>query len=56
MLTLTGIVSIVKSGRWPGVVTAFITMSDIRDEIDWNVNACSLTFVIHHLNGLQGRE
>ena len=24
-----------KSGRWGGVVTAFITMSDIRDEIDW---------------------
>jgi beta-glucanase (GH16 family) len=25
----------VKTGRWAGVVTAFITMSDIRDEIDW---------------------
>jgi len=25
----------VKTGRWPGVVTAFITMSDIHDEIDW---------------------
>jgi len=24
-----------KSGRWGGVVTAFITMSDVRDEIDW---------------------
>jgi len=24
-----------KTGRWDGVVTAFITMSDIRDEIDW---------------------
>ena len=25
----------VKTGRWSGVVTAFITMSDIKDEIDW---------------------
>lgn len=25
----------VKTGRWPGVVVAFITMSDIKDEIDW---------------------
>jgi hypothetical protein len=25
----------VMTGKWPGVVTAFITMSDIRDEIDW---------------------
>ena len=25
----------VKTGRWAGVVTAFITMSDIKDEIDW---------------------
>jgi len=24
-----------KTGRWPGVVTAFITMSDAKDEIDW---------------------
>jgi len=24
-----------KTGKWPGVVTAFITMSDVRDEIDW---------------------
>ncbi|EIW78647.1 glycoside hydrolase family 16 protein [Coniophora puteana RWD-64-598 SS2] len=24
-----------KTGRWAGVVTAFITMSDIKDEIDW---------------------
>ncbi|TFL04720.1 glycoside hydrolase family 16 protein [Pterulicium gracile] len=24
-----------KTGRWPGVVVAFITMSDIKDEIDW---------------------
>lgn len=26
---------IVKTGHWDGVVTAFITMSDIKDEIDW---------------------
>jgi len=25
----------IKTGRWAGVVTAFITMSDIHDEIDW---------------------
>ncbi|KZP33735.1 glycoside hydrolase family 16 protein, partial [Athelia psychrophila] len=25
----------IKAGRWAGVVTAFITMSDIKDEIDW---------------------
>ncbi|KAF9010223.1 glycoside hydrolase family 16 protein [Cyathus striatus] len=24
-----------KTGRWGGVITAFITMSDIKDEIDW---------------------
>jgi len=24
-----------KTGRWDGVVTAFITMSDVKDEIDW---------------------
>ncbi|KAF8348587.1 glycoside hydrolase family 16 protein [Amanita rubescens] len=24
-----------RTGRWAGVVTAFITMSDIKDEIDW---------------------
>lgn len=24
-----------KTGRWKGVVTAFITMSDSKDEIDW---------------------
>ena len=27
--------SLVKTGKWGGVVTAFITMSDIKDEIDW---------------------
>ena len=25
----------VKTGRWAGVVTASITMSSIKDEIDW---------------------
>jgi hypothetical protein len=25
----------VKTGRWKGVVAAFITMSDAKDEIDW---------------------
>jgi len=24
-----------KTGRWAGIVTAFITMSDVKDEIDW---------------------
>ncbi|CAK5262054.1 unnamed protein product [Mycena citricolor] len=24
-----------KTGRWGGTVTAFITMSDVKDEIDW---------------------
>jgi len=38
------IVSIVKSGRWPGVVTAFITMSDIRDEIDWECECLLFDF------------
>jgi len=27
--------AILKTGRWGGVVTAFITMSDVKDEIDW---------------------
>ncbi|KAF9528443.1 glycoside hydrolase family 16 protein [Crepidotus variabilis] len=29
------ITATIKTGRWNGVVTAFITMSDIKDEIDW---------------------
>jgi beta-glucanase (GH16 family) len=29
------ITATLKTGRWAGVVTAFITMSDIKDEIDW---------------------
>jgi len=24
-----------KTGRWAGIVTAFITMSNVKDEIDW---------------------
>jgi hypothetical protein len=35
--------SIVKSGRWGGVVVAFIFMSDIRDEIDWEFPGNSTT-------------
>jgi hypothetical protein len=30
-----GFYFLVKTGRWSGVVTAFITMSNIKDEIDW---------------------
>jgi hypothetical protein len=37
----------VKTGRWGGVVTAFITMSDIKDEIDWECE-CSLS-IVHSL-------
>ena len=33
----------VKTGRWAGVVTAFITMSDIRDEIDWEFPGANTT-------------
>jgi beta-glucanase (GH16 family) len=29
------ITTTMKTGRWAGVVTAFITMSNIKDEIDW---------------------
>ncbi|KAG7095355.1 hypothetical protein E1B28_006114 [Marasmius oreades] len=31
------ITATMKTGRWPGVVTAFITMSNIKDEIDWEM-------------------
>jgi beta-glucanase (GH16 family) len=24
-----------KTSKWAGVVTAFITMSDVKDEVDW---------------------
>jgi hypothetical protein len=33
----------VKTGRWGGVVTAFITMSDIKDEIDWEFPGATTT-------------
>jgi len=32
-----------KTGRWGGVVTAFITMSDIKDEIDWEFPGSTTT-------------
>ncbi|KAF7316108.1 Glycoside hydrolase family 16 protein [Mycena indigotica] len=32
-----------KTGRWGGVVTAFITMSDVKDEIDWEFPGNSTT-------------
>jgi len=32
-----------KTGRWGGVVTAFITMSDIKDEIDWEFPGANTT-------------
>jgi beta-glucanase (GH16 family) len=32
-----------KTGRWAGVVTAFITMSDIKDEIDWEFPGAKTT-------------
>lgn len=33
----------VKTGRWGGVITAFITMSDIKDEIDWEFPGAKTT-------------
>lgn len=32
-----------KTGKWGGVVTAFITMSDIKDEIDWEFPGAATT-------------
>lgn len=37
------ITAIMKTGRWNGVVTAFITMSDIKDEIDWEFPGANTT-------------
>jgi hypothetical protein len=34
---------LVKTGRWAGVVTAFITMSGIKDEIDWEFPGAATT-------------
>jgi beta-glucanase (GH16 family) len=33
----------VKTGRWGGVVTAFITMSNVKDEIDWEFPGAAVT-------------
>ena len=35
--------TLVKTGRWGGVVAAFITMSDIKDEIDWEFPGAKTT-------------
>jgi len=32
-----------KTGRWGGVITAFITMSDVKDEIDWEFPGANTT-------------
>ncbi|KAJ7060985.1 glycoside hydrolase family 16 protein [Mycena amicta] len=32
-----------KTGRWAGVVTAFITMSNVKDEIDWEFPGTNTT-------------
>ncbi|KAI0049209.1 glycoside hydrolase family 16 protein [Auriscalpium vulgare] len=32
-----------KTGRWGGVVTAFITMSNVKDEIDWEFPGANTT-------------
>lgn len=40
---LTATYHAVKTGRWAGVVTAFITMSDIKDEIDWEFPGAKTT-------------
>ncbi|KAJ7510498.1 glycoside hydrolase family 16 protein, partial [Mycena galericulata] len=37
------ITATMKTGRWNGVVAAFITMSDIRDEIDWEFPGAATT-------------
>ncbi|KAF8965022.1 glycoside hydrolase family 16 protein [Flammula alnicola] len=37
------ITATLKTGRWAGVVTAFITMSDIKDEIDWEFPGANTT-------------
>jgi len=37
------ITATLKTGRWNGVVTAFITMSDIKDEIDWEFPGANTT-------------
>jgi len=37
------ITATLKTGRWAGVVTAFITMSDVKDEIDWEFPGATTT-------------
>lgn len=37
----------VKTGRWAGVVAAFITMSDAKDEIDWEFPGMSPGFTAY---------
>ncbi|KAI0251080.1 concanavalin A-like lectin/glucanase domain-containing protein [Lactifluus subvellereus] len=37
------ITATMKTGRWSGVVTAFITMSGIKDEIDWEFPGANTT-------------
>ncbi|KAH9975320.1 glycoside hydrolase family 16 protein [Lactifluus volemus] len=37
------ITATMKTGRWDGVVTAFITMSGIKDEIDWEFPGANTT-------------
>lgn len=32
-----------KTGRWGGVVITFITMSNIKDEIDWEFPSANTT-------------
>ncbi|KAJ7223670.1 concanavalin A-like lectin/glucanase domain-containing protein [Mycena haematopus] len=32
-----------KTGRWAGIVTAFITMSNVKDEIDWEFPGTNTT-------------
>ncbi|KAF8609596.1 glycoside hydrolase family 16 protein [Ceratobasidium sp. AG-I] len=35
--------AMVRTGKWAGVVTAFITMSDVKDEIDWEWPGAQVT-------------
>ncbi|KAN0131699.1 putative glycosidase crf2 [Lactarius tabidus] len=37
------ITALMKTGRWNGVVAAFITMSNIKDEIDWEFPGANTT-------------
>lgn len=37
----------VKTARTKGVITAFITMSDIKDEIDWEVSLHLVAFTLY---------